>query len=187
MYGYIKGMVVEINTNHVIVDNYGIGYNIIVYNSFFYEINKEYKFLIHFIVKENLQLLYGFLNYENLNFFQKILDVRGIGPKSALILSSTENLKQTIKAIENNDIFFLIKFPGIGKKSAQQIILKLKDNLIFKEKNIVDKKEQEIINILLNLGFSKKEIQLILKKINKKQDLGLVIKEALSLLEKNIK
>ncbi|WP_334330827.1 Holliday junction branch migration protein RuvA [Candidatus Phytoplasma prunorum] len=186
MYSYIKGKVVNIGQKFVVVDNNNIGYHIMVSNPYFYEINKEYKFFVHFHIKENLQILYGFNNNKNLFFFKKLLDVPTIGPKSALMLTETDNLEQVLQAIENNDNLYLIKFPGIGIKSAQQIILKLKGNLIFAEKIILNKKQKELEKILLNLGFVKKEIKSVLNKVDDTKELELMTKEALLKLVKNI-
>ncbi|CAP18355.1 Holliday junction resolvasome, DNA-binding subunit [Candidatus Phytoplasma mali] len=186
MYSYIKGKVVNNGQNFVIVDNNNIGYHIIVSNPYFYEINKEYKFFVHFHIKENLQILYGFNDNKNLLFFKKLLDVPTIGPKSALMLSETDNLEQVFQAIENNDNVYLRKFPGIGIKSAQQIILKLKGDLIFSEKIILNPKKTELEKILLNLGFVKKEIKSVLNQIDDKKELELMLKEVLLKLAKNI-
>ncbi|MFP7699523.1 MAG: Holliday junction branch migration protein RuvA [Candidatus Phytoplasma pyri] len=186
MYSYIKGKLVNIGQNFVVVDNNNIGYHIIVSNPSFYEINKEYKFFIHFHIKENLQILYGFNKHKNLFFFKKLLDVPTIGPKSALMLAEKDNLEKVLQAIENNDDLYLRKFPGIGIKSAQQIILKLKGSLIFSEKIILNQKQKELEKILLNLGFVKNEIKSVLNQIDDKKELELMTKEALSKLAKNI-
>lgn len=131
MYEYIKGTVEHIGPEYVVVDNNGIGYQIITPNPFVFSEMKGSMATIYTYqhVREDLIALYGFLAMDEKWMFKKLLNVSGIGPKGALAILAFGEPAQVVRAIENEDEKFLTKFPGVGKKTARQMILDLKGKL----------------------------------------------------------
>lgn len=186
MFYYIKGIIEEIQDNLIIIENNDIGYKIYFYNPSIFYLKQKIKIFTYFDAKEEKHNLYGFLKKEMLNFFQKLIAIPGIGPKSAIVISNSEFFTKTQKAIQKNDIDYLIKFPGIGKKTAQQIIFHLQEKLSINTKNniILNQKQKDIQKALRNLGFDSKQIQTVLHKLDSKSNLEIMLKEALKLLVK---
>ena len=131
MFEYIKGVIEYVSPEYIVVDHQGIGYQIMMPNPFVFskELGREKKVYIHMHVREDLLALYGFESAEEKKLFQKLLNVSGIGPKGALAILASGAPQQVIAAIENEDEKFLTKFPGVGKKTARQMILDLKGKL----------------------------------------------------------
>ena len=124
MYSYIVGKIVEINVDHIVVENNGIGYLIYVSNP--YEFTKEeVKIYLYQHVKEDGIFLYGFKTSEEKEMFLKLILVKGIGCKTAMGILATGDVNSIINAIETSNVSYLKKIPGIGPKAAQQIILDL--------------------------------------------------------------
>ncbi|TVY12413.1 Holliday junction branch migration protein RuvA [Candidatus Phytoplasma pini] len=183
MYYYIKGTIKEIKNNIIIVENNQIGYIINFTNPYDLQINQEIKLFTYFYVTENIHALYGFVTVEMLNFFQKLISIPGIGVKSAILMTNIDFFEETQKAIKQSNINYIIKFPGIGKKTAQQIILHLHKNLLNLNKiQKLNKKQEQIQEALINLGFKKTQIGKIIYKLNSSQKLDLMLKEALILI-----
>src|SRR5574344_1209508 len=114
MYGYIKGEVKFINSNHVIIDNNGIGYIIYVANPYSYEINKEYTIYTYNYLREDENTLYGFKSVEDKDLFLRLINVKGLGPKTALPMLATGSVNGIIDAINRENILYLTKFPKVG-------------------------------------------------------------------------
>ena len=129
MYDYIKGTVVELKYNSIVVDNNGIGYLIYVPNPYAFEVSKDYKVFVYQQVKEDEEALFGFKTREEKELFLKLIGVSGIGPKSALAILAAEDHVGLIQAIEEENVKYLQKFPGVGKKTASQIVLDLQGKL----------------------------------------------------------
>lgn len=128
MIGYISGTVVYSDTNtSVILTNSGVGYE--VHTASPLMPNKDKALFISHIIREQSQDLYGFETAEDKKFFEMLLDVNGIGPKSAFALISHLGVEQIISAITLENVDILKSAPGVGKKSAEQIILSLKDKI----------------------------------------------------------
>lgn len=180
MYGYIKGIVKEIKPTHIILDNSGIGYLIIVPNPYLYNLEEEVLVYTYHHVREDISSLYGFVSSEAKELFLKLISVSGIGPKTGLSIMAADDINSVYLAIENSDVKFLTKFPGIGNKTAQQIILDLKGKLV-KEETLVSFKElEDASKALLSLGYSKREINKVLKNIDSSLSVEEIIKEALN-------
>lgn len=180
MYAYIKGIVTIIESNYIVVDNNNIGYLIYVSNPFSYKINEEVCVYIYQQIREDENTLYGFKSNEYKELFLKLIGVKGLGPKMALpILSS--NLDNIYEAIEKGDISYLKKFPKIGDKVARQIILDLKGKLQVSDK---DTKQDytELIESLKSLGYKLNDIKKILPNIDSTKKINDQIKDALKLL-----
>ncbi len=184
MYGYISGKVSEIKAKNIILDNNGIGYEIVVGNPFDYKISDEViKVYIYYYVREDNICLYGFKSIECKDLFLSLISVSGIGPKSAMSIITGATPSEIINAINSKDVLFLKKFPGIGLKASQQIILDLSGKL---EESKLDSSnsDNDIVIALESLGYNKKDIIKVLKDIDKSQSDASIIKAALKKLNK---
>lgn len=184
MYAYIEGVIKEIKPSYVVIENHGIGYYIISPNPYSYRIGEEIRIYTHHYVREDLDNLYGFKSLESKELFIKLISVSGIGPKSALSLLASDQINDIILAIEESNVKFLTKFPGIGQKSAQQIILDLKGKLIEDEDELIPTHKNDTVDALSALGYSNVEIKKVMKKIDQDQPVQEMIKQALQLLMK---
>lgn len=169
MIGFIKGNVKIIEKDFIIVENNGIGYKINFSQINSIKLNVDYVFYTFMQVREDDISLYGFLNKQEYDLFIKLISVKGLGPKIANNIIGFKNCDEIINAIENQDLKLIKTLPGVGHKTASQIILDLKGKLIADTKD--DKFENVIVNnvvdALKNLGFKLNEINNILKKIDK--------------------
>ncbi|MBM7620427.1 Holliday junction DNA helicase RuvA [Bacillus tianshenii] len=131
MIDFIRGYVEYVSPEYVVVEVMGVGYQVNAPNPFIYTVNRDKEVTIYTYqhVREDILALYGFKTREDKNLFMKLLNVTGIGPKGALAILASGQPAQVVHAIENEDEKFLIKFPGVGKKTARQIILDLKGKL----------------------------------------------------------
>ena len=190
MYAYIKGNISEINPTNIVVDNNGIGYEVVVANPYEYQLNEEKTIYISQQVREDSNILYGFSNKEQKKVFLLLLKVKGVGPKSALAILAGGTSAEIIGAIENQDAVYLTKFPGIRKKSAQQIILDLQGKVDFSMTSIssapsaVNNYLSDAMLALEALGYSKKELAKIEKKLSAHDFNGVdeYVKQGLKLL-----
>lgn len=129
MYEYFKGLITSVKPGYVVLEVQGIGYQVYVANPFRYQINEACQLYIYQAVRENAITLYGFSDELEKALFLKLLSVSGIGPKSALAILAAGDHQNLVQAINHDQVKYLVKFPGIGKKTAQQIILDLKGKL----------------------------------------------------------
>ncbi|WP_055668022.1 Holliday junction branch migration protein RuvA [Desnuesiella massiliensis] len=197
MYEYIKGTYVGINKDYVIVECGGIGYRVYTSGSTMSEmpkINDGVILYLEQIVREDFIGLYGFLTKDELNMFKLLLTINGIGAKAALSLLSiatANNLKYAILQGEEN---ILTKAPGVGKKTAQRIILELKDkikpeeliNFANEDENPLNNRSiinlNEALEALIALGYSPKEAEKAISRCSKEESLEDIIKESLKYL-----
>ena len=184
MYGYIKGIIKDIDSSYVIIDNHDIGYQIYVPNPYYYKLNEIYTIYTYNHVKEDEYSLYGFKNKEELNLFLKLISVKGLGPKMALPMLATGSLTGIADAIDRENILYLKKFPKIGDKVARQIILDLKGKLALVERDLFTINNQELVDALLALGYKQTDIKKVVVSVNSNLTLEDQIKEALKLLLK---
>src|SRR5690625_2651033 len=131
MIAYIKGILTYIQDDSVIVDVHGIGYEIICANPFDFQLslNKEVFIYTYHHVREDIHSLYGFKTEDEKYLFTKLISVSGIGPKSGINIQGSVDVAELISAVEREDEKYLTQFPGVGKKTARQIILDLKGKL----------------------------------------------------------
>lgn len=179
MYAYIKGIIKEIEPSYVVLDNNGVGYLLITPNPYKYKLENETIIYTYHYVREDINNLYGFENNEYKKLFIKLIGVSGIGPKSALSILATDDIDSVIYAIESGDVKLLTKFPGIGTKTAQQIILDLKGKLTLSDELFRFEHLEDAEAALLALGYSKKDISKVLKGIDHNLSVEEIIKEAL--------
>ncbi len=158
MYDYIKGLITNVTSESVTIENNNIGYAFKTANPYLFIENSETIVYLHQYVREDNISLYGFSSREERAFFNKLISVKGIGPKSALAILATSDLDELKKAIEEGNIEYLQQFPGIGLKASQQIVLDLRKKLDFKKEIIKNPKIDEVISALKNLGYKAKEL-----------------------------
>jgi len=184
MYEYIKGKIVNQESNYIVIDNNGIGYLIYVPNPYSFELNKEYTVYVYQQVREDEQSLYGFKSKEEKDLFLKLIDVKGLGCKMALPILATGSISGIMDAIERENVLYLKKFPKIGDKVAKQIILDLKGKLNSSVANSASKDYDELIEVLKGLGYKQNDINKILPSIKSDLNIEDQIKEALKLMLK---
>jgi Holliday junction DNA helicase RuvA len=128
---FIRGYVVDVNPEYIVVDHLGLGYLIYTPNPYIYNTTQKEEITVYTYqhVREDVLALYGFSSRNDRALFMKLLNVTGIGPKGALAILAFGRPEQVVGAIEEENEAFLIKFPGVGKKTARQIILDLKGKL----------------------------------------------------------
>lgn len=188
MYEYIKGQVEESSLQHVILDVNGIGYKLLIPMNAFSKLPKIgaiLKLYTYFHVRENEQTLFGFLSKDDRELFLRLIDVSGIGPKTGLSMIGHGDLVDIPSAILQGNIASLCRLPGIGKKTAERLILEVKDKL--PPKSFAPEVETFGIShdatlALINLGYLKAHAEKAIKIAQKDQeidDLGRLITEAL--------
>ena len=182
MYNYIKGIVNEIKSTSIVLDNNGIGFEIYTPNPFAFQEGEEYKVFVYQYIREDEMSLYGFKKYEEKELFLKLIDVKGLGPKMALPIIAMGSINGISDAINRENVLYLKKFPKIGDKLARQMILDLKGKLEVANDLIIQDDEDELLDALKGLGYKDKDIKTVLPKINKENKLEEQIKEALRLL-----
>ncbi|MFH1461136.1 MAG: Holliday junction branch migration protein RuvA [Patescibacteria group bacterium] len=187
MIALIKGKI-ELKANKfVIIDVAGVGYKVYCPISALKKIGEqgqEAKLFTHLYVRENVLDLYGFLSFEELDFFELLLSISGIGPKAGLAVFSIASLKDLKTSIASGQVNLLTKVSGIGKKTAERVILELKSKILVSgaevQKLISD---DEAIDALISLGYTQHQAQGALKQVPAKvKQIEQRIKEALKIL-----
>lgn len=199
MIAYIKGTLQFLLEETIVVDVGGVGYEIHCANPFIFESYINEKVFIHTYhhVREDLQTLYGFKTEDEKYLFTKLISVSGIGPKSANGILKGINVNEFVGAIEREDEKYLTQFPGVGKKTARQIILDLKGKLdsllsigsteIDAQREIKDNVVSELIETLQVLGYTESEVHAVLPMLQNDLDKPIdeLTKKALTLFVKN--
>lgn len=181
MFSYIKGILVVKSINYIVVDVGGVGFKIFMSETTIRnlrEIGEEVKIYTHMHVREDDMSLYGFITNEELRMFELLISVSGVGAKSAIVMLSNIAPSSFALAVISNDIKTLTKIPGIGTKTAQRIVLELKDKLkteesISKTANEEiqvaikdDNKTSEAIAALRVLGYTLAEIEKVIAQLD---------------------
>lgn len=174
MFEYFEGTITCIQPSYIVVDCNGIGYKLLCPSPYSYNQGQRAKIFVEQIVRDNGIDLYGFSSEDAKKLFLKLISVSGIGPKSALAIMAAEDNEALADAIEQGEVKYLTKFPGVGKKTASQIILDLKGKM--KEfTNRIDQTNQDDSNLspqlqdalaaLLALGYTQRDIKRITGKL----------------------
>ena len=182
MYNYIKGIITEVTSSYVVIENQNIGYQINVGNPYIYKENDMYTIYIYNHIREDEHTLFGFKSKEERNLFLKLINVKGLGPKMALPMVSAGSVNDLLDAISQENLVYLTKFPKIGDKLARQIILDLKGKLADHQDLFAASDLTELVAVLESLGYKKGDIHKILPKIDATKNLENQVKEALRLL-----
>ncbi|WP_066872685.1 Holliday junction branch migration protein RuvA [Clostridium mediterraneense] len=202
MYEYIKGEFIGINKDYVIIENNGIGYKIFTSGNTIAsmpKVSEEVKLYLEQIVRQDFIGLYGFGTKDELRMFNLLLSINGVGAKAALSLLSISTVLNLKYAIIVGDEKHITRAPGIGKKTAQRIILELKDKLKKEDMSSISSSEEmdmgmleviagyeanieEAMEALIALGYTDKEAKKVLEKVDRKDTIENIIKESLKLL-----
>lgn len=172
----------------MIVETSGVGYKINVSPDTLSQLKKqgnETMFWIHTHVREDMLDLYGFLEYPELEFFEMLISVSGIGPKSALAILGITSIETLRHAIGTGDTSYLTKISGIGRKTAEKIVIELRDKMAEKGDKLGEKSlqgELDALEALKSLGYSQNEARVALKKVKPDTDTNTKIREALKIL-----
>ncbi|WP_010288115.1 Holliday junction branch migration protein RuvA [Kurthia massiliensis] len=204
MYDYIKGEVTRITPEYIVLEQQGIGYQLNTPNPYAFHVNRDIvQVFTHLQVREDAHVLFGFTSLDERELFRKLIQVSGIGPKGALAIVGSGTPDALVAAIEGEDEKFLVKFPGVGKKTARQMILDLKgklgqflgqvdlksapDELPLFGVNPYQHELDEAVLALTALGYSEKELEKITKVLADDETLTTTesyMKQALKLLLK---
>lgn len=189
MISKLRGNIIHKDLNHIVLDVSGVGYKIFISPETLQKIiqikNEEVSFWTHLAVRENALDLYGFAEKKELEFFEMLISISGIGPKSAMAILGIASVDVIRSAVSSGDTSYLTKVSGIGRKNAEKIVLELKDKLGKDEEfDALDlQEESDVVETLKALGYRPNEIREVLKKIPKEATgTSMRVKEALKLL-----
>ncbi len=165
MIAYLKGKVKEKKEKYIILEIGNIGFRIFLSSLFLEKIkvNEEIKIYTFLYSREDTLELYGFSNEEELNFFEYLISVPGIGPKSAISILSLAPPEKLKEAVQQNRVELLTKVSGVGRKTAERIILELKNK--FKEEQLEESLDEEVLDALIKLGYSLREARKVIREI----------------------
>lgn len=193
MIGRLSGILVEKNPPQVLVDVNGVAYEVSVPMSTFYNLpsNQERTTLFtHLVVREDAHLLFGFATEGERSAFRQLLGVNGVGPKVALAVLSGLSVNDLAEAVARQDTGRLTKIPGIGKKTAERLLLELRDKLKLPTGSVevvgggAAAGYQDVTNALAALGYHEREVQPVVKQIPPGLSVGEAIRHALKMLGK---
>jgi len=157
---YLKGRVTLIKAEYIVLEVGGVGYGLKTPNPFAFTLHEEVTVHTYLHVREDLLELYSFRTAEERDLFVKLLSVKGIGPKGALAIVASGAIDKVYKAINDGDSRYLQRFPGIGPKASQQIILDLRGKIKFSESEDSDSDTSRNVKAALkSLGYTAKEIK----------------------------
>ena len=201
MIGRLRGIILEKQPPEILLEVSGVGYELQLPMTCFYELpslGEEVTLYTHFVVREDAQLLYGFNNRRERSLFRELLKANGVGPKLALAILSGMSANQVVSAIEREDISSLIKLPGVGKKTAERLVVEMKDRLkgwgegaLFTPMTDavgvaqangepLSNVEEEAISALLALGYKPQQAATVVSKVAKPEmKVEALIREAL--------
>ncbi|OGB20424.1 MAG: Holliday junction DNA helicase RuvA [Burkholderiales bacterium RIFCSPLOWO2_02_FULL_57_36] len=190
MIGRLSGILLEKNPPQLIVDCNGVGYEVGVPMSTFYNLpalGEKVVLLTHLTVREDAHLLYGFGTAEERNVFKQLIKISGVGARIALSILSGMSVTDLIHAVSLQEAGRLTRIPGIGKKTAERLLLELKGKLgadLGGSGTVLNDATSDILNALVALGYSDKEAALALKQVPAGASVSDGIKLALKALSK---
>lgn len=188
MLGRLTGVLAEKSPPQVLIDVNGVGYELDVPMSSFYNLpglGERVTLLTHFVVREDAQLLYGFLTHEERGTFRQLVKISGIGPRTALSILSGLSVAELAQAVSLQESGRLVKVPGIGKKTAERLLLELKGKLgdaLTAPAAVASDAQGDILQALLALGYNDREAAAALKALPKDIGVSDGIKAALKAL-----
>ncbi len=190
MIGRLSGILLDKNPLQLIVDCQGVGYEVSVPMSTFYQlpsVGEKVVLLTHFVVREDAQLLFGFGTAQERELFRELIKISGVGARTALALLSGMSVADLAQAVTVQEAGRLTKIPGIGKKTAERLLLELKGKLgadLGSGGAVAQDSNSDILNALLALGYSDKEATLALKQVPAGSSVSDGIRHALKALSK---
>ena len=197
MYHYLTGKIAEKTPTAVILDVNGIGYEVRVSLSTFSSLpnlGETVKLFTHFVVREDAQLLYGFATEEEREAFRLLISISGIGPKLAITLLSGVTLPELKRAIQEKNVPVLTAISGIGQKTAERVIIELKDKIgkaevsagkeLIHDASVSDQMVEDSVSALVSLGYTKQKAKEAIQKtlkamLGKKPSVEEIIRSAL--------
>ena len=180
MIGFVRGIVHTFGVDFVLIDVNGIGYRINFNHPDALTVGKEMTIYTYQNVREDEISLFGFLTLKEHDLFVKLISVKGLGPKIASSILGRASADDVIKAIEDGDVEFMKRMPGVGNKTASQIILDLKGKLVESDNEIVDDRLKEVADALKQFGYKNQEIKPVIKALkNEKGSTDELVKKAL--------
>ena len=198
MYEYLTGLITIVAPQYIVMDVNGVGYKLLVANPYRYQEDrtKKVQVYVYQAVREDNISLFGFTDQNEKNLFMQLINVSGIGPKSALAILANPDHQGLVDAITNNNVSYLTKFPGIGKKTASQIVLDLRDKLTNENSNslfattqlpdhsTVNPKLKDALEALAALGYKDRDIKKVQKTLMKEAKMATdeYLRQALRLL-----
>lgn len=185
MIGYLEGTVKYAKPGKIVLFANGIGFTVSIPSNIIFLEKQKVELFIHTHIREDNLSLFGFKKTDDLDIFELLLTVSGVGPKIALTMLSSSIEEKIRKAISESNLAFFSSIPGIGKKTAQKIILDLKSKIDKVSVNMNNLEgNSDLIDSLISLGYQKGEIASIYPKIDSDLSLGDQVKSALKLLKK---
>lgn len=192
MIARLNGLLIEKTPPLIVLDCAGVGYEVEVPMSTFYhlpELGAKVTLLTHMVVREDAQLLYGFGTKQEKDTFRQLLKVNGIGAKSALSILSGVSIDDLIAAISSQDVTLLTRIPGVGKKTAERLLLELKDKFdvvagLGAAAGATKSAAQDVLNALIALGYNEREALVSVKGLEADISVSDGIKKALKALSK---
>jgi holliday junction DNA helicase RuvA len=193
MIAHLRGKLIARHPNQVIVDAMGVGYDVTISVPTFSELplaGSEVSLHIHTHVREDQIALYGFLRPEEKHLFEKLISVSGIGPKLAITILSGMATNEMTAAIRGNDVARLTKIPGIGRKTAERMVLELRDKLsavgtdqvhVVSSFNAV---QEDVLSALMNLGYQRATAEKALGTVEKNGSFEAMFRAALTVMSK---
>lgn len=198
MYEYLTGLVTVVAPQYIVVDVNEVGYKLLVANPYRYQEDrtKKVQVYVYQAVREDNISLFGFTDQNEKNLFMQLINVSGIGPKSALAILANPDHQGLVDAITNNNVSYLTKFPGIGKKTASQIVLDLRDKLTNESSSslfattqlavdtTVNSELKDALEALAALGYKERDIKKVQKTLMKEEQMATdeYLRQALRLL-----
>jgi len=195
MIGFLRGVLLQKNPHELLLDVRGVGYRVLVPISTFCRLGDQgaqAQLLIHTHVREDQLVLYGFATPVELELFEKLISVSGVGPKVALGVLSGIEAEDLVHAIRGNDVARLTRVPGVGKKTAERLILELKDKIAAihvgtAEPQAPSPKRTDLLSALANLGYSSAEADRAATEVLRLQpeaSLGDLLRDALRVISR---
>jgi Holliday junction DNA helicase RuvA len=191
MIAFLRGRVIEKHPNRMIVDVAGVGYDVAVPLSTFYtagDVGADISLRIHTHVREDQLALFGFATPLELTVFERLIAVSGIGPKLALSVLSGIESGELVSAIQRSDLARLTRIPGVGKKTAERIVVELRDRLPKAVEAAgagapppapADEMRDDLVSALANLGYHRQAIDKVLEKIDESLKFEDILRKAL--------
>ena len=193
MIAHLRGKLLAKHPNQAIVETGGVGYDVTISVPTFSDlpgVGGDVALHIHTHVREDMLALYGFLRSAEKTLFEKLITVSGIGPKLAITILSGMAADEMVNAIRGNDIARLTRIPGLGKKTAERMVLELRDKLPPEKAGEVatmptlSAVEEDVLSALMNLGYQRASAEKALSAITKNGQFDAMFRQALTVLSK---
>lgn len=184
MIARISGTIIAITDKYLLVETHGIAYRVFAPTEtlLLQSVDKPITLWTSHIIREDAQELYGFTTTRDQELFELLLTVSGIGPRSALGVMNVATIGTIARAVHTNDVGYLTKISGIGRKTAEKIILELRDKLPAHDITADDASSRDVIDALIALGYSESQARETLRSLDTQLDTQSKIRESLKLL-----